>query len=325
MTTKLYDATGPRELMPDKMLSETIVMYPVLGTIGPVLVPPVEVPRQFGVFPSLGGRPRLESLVRAPGAVARRLGFGVGSVGYFCQGYAAAVEIPGEDLGNADISYRLAESSARFLTNALTVAFESNVASLLNENTSVSSVFIVGSAWNAAANAGKALQAVEGVLQFVEDTGGYRPNVIGFGKSAWRSFAANSSVNAACGGWVTPARVAEVFRVSTVAIAQNLRDASDEGLALTPNALFDDLVYVLRQPESPTANFEARHSATCYWLPSGERASVPGAFAAYRHPFDSKIHAQPIEVACWMQSIILDPQLGAAIKGCNSAQSGGLV
>ena len=322
--TKLYDATG-RELVPDKMLSEQLVMYPVLGAIGTVLVPPVEVPRQFGVFPSLGGVTRLEQLQRAPGTRSKVLGYSIGSMGYFCQPYGASVELPGEDLANSDVSYRLAEAAARYIVSALTVAYESHVATILNATASVSSVFTVGSAWNASTNAGKALQAIEGVLQVVEDTGGYRPNVVGFGKSAWRSFAANSSVNAACGGWVTPGRVAEVFRVSTVAISENIRDASGEGSTLSPNALFDDVVYVMRQPVNPNANFEARHSATCYWLPSGERGSVPGRFAAYRHPFEAKIHAQPIEVACWMHSIITDPKLGAAIKGTNSAQAGGLV
>jgi hypothetical protein len=319
---KKYDATG-RELGTDQIISDVIGGYQVIGAIGPELMPPVEMPRQFGVFFTLGGRPRLETLARAPGAQPKQLGFVTTSTDYFNQGYNAMQLLPVEDFGTG-VGNRLVVGAAKFLVNAMTVALEDRTATVIGTSTAVSTVYVVGSAWDAVANPGKAYQAVETALQYCEDQGGYRPNIVAFGKSAWRSFSTNSSVLAACGNWVTPGRVAEAYLLSKVLVAQNLRDASDEGLTLSPRAVFDDVVYAVRQPESPNASYEARHSAVAYWIPPGERTSAPGAFVAIQHPLDKKHHAVPVEVSAYRHPIIIDPKLGVAIKGVNSAQAGGL-
>ena len=321
---RTYDATlnelipvGPTHLRP--------AGYEPDGLIGLTLSRPEEMPAQIMQYPIFDAPTRLENYVRPAMTRAKQIRFNQGSVQVICINYAAGAEAPIEYYLNADLRDTYIEGVERGCEYAIRIAVEKAIKDTLNATTAVTSVFAIGSAWNASANAGRALQTVESVLQYVEDTGGYRPNVIGFGKSAWRAFAANSSVLAACGNWVTPQRVAEVYRVGTVAVAQNLRDSSGEGLPLSPDAIFDDVVYCVRQPKSSSVSFEPRHSATCYWIPSNERASVPGIFNAFRHPYDGKSHSQPVEVSCWIHPVILDNKLGAAIKGVNSAQAGGLV
>jgi hypothetical protein len=158
----------------------------------------------------------------------------------------------------------------------MTVALEDRTATVIGTSTAVSTVYVVGSAWDAVANPGKAYQAVETALQYCEDQGGYRPNIVAFGKSAWRSFSTNSSVLAACGNWVTPGRVAEAYLLSKVLVAQG-GDAGDEGLTLSPQAVFDDMIYAVRQPESPT-HPTGEASAVAYGFRPGTDLA-PGALS----------------------------------------------
>jgi hypothetical protein len=180
----------------------------------------------------------------------------------------------------------------------------------VGSSSNVSSTWTVKSAFT---GAGDAMTAVSGLLDGVQGIGGFRPDLVSFGKSAWGSFAANSTVIAPCGGWVTPPRVAEVFRVNTVCVHDGMFNSVS---GLPP-------VFTTFQTTDSISAFctkGQRWGVRPYWLPPTIKAGP-----LYTEQYaDEKARSVYVEVGCWTKEVVADANLAGTLSGVNSSQTGGL-
>jgi hypothetical protein len=318
---KKFDATGRDLASPDPDLSRIVNEYPLFGLIAPSLCPPVRAGMQSGYFPVLGNPPRVEAMFRSPGIEPREISVDVSTVSFYTQGFGLWASAPLEDFQAADVARRYEESLSRTLTNYMRAAWEVRVSSLFAQATTVSTTFSCKSAWS---GTGRAFQTVENAINFIEDGSGFRPTVVGFGKTAWRGFSSNSSTLSALNGEVTLARAAERLRVSEVVVSEAVLDSAGEGFPYSPTPIWDDVIVITGQPANPGEVFGRRHSATAYWLPPGGGGSVPGQYVVDRLGIDSKRKSKGIMVSEWSGLVVLDPSLAICIRGVNSSQAGGV-
>jgi hypothetical protein len=112
----------------------------------------------------------------------------------------------------------------------------------------------------------------------------------------------------------TPARAAEVFRVSTVAVHDGIYNSSAPGL--TP------VFTTFQTPDSISAfcTKGPRWGVRPYWLPPG---ISKGPLITEQYEVKNT-RATFIEVGCWTKEIIVDNDLAGTLSGVNSSQTGGL-
>jgi hypothetical protein len=272
------------------------------------------VPTAFGggVVPLVGkGDNRADALVVAPAAEATLYQFDLEKSAFVVTRRAkkSAIELEIEKDSGAAWAWR--ERVTEGLTEMVRASLERSVFDAVGSSTNVASQWTVKSAFT---GGGLPVTAVLGLLDGVQAIGGFRPDFVSFGKDAWTSFAANSSAIARLGGWVTPARAAEVFRVSTVAVHDGQYNAAAPGL--TPSFT------TFQTPDSISAfcTKGPRWGVRPYWLPPG---ISKGPLITEQYEV-KKVRSTFIEVGCWTKEVVVDNDLAGTLSGVNSSQSGGI-
>jgi len=299
-------------------LGETLARYPVEGVVGDTLFPPIRVSRgpvgSIPIFAQADGR--LEPTERAPGVEANLVGINVTSAQVQMRSRALATWIPIEYERGDDEAWDLRNSSALHLRGLLLLDKERKAAAAVNSPANVSSIFLPASAWN---SGGNAIGNIEYLFSHVGSSGGLRPDRVAFGSAAWTSFASNSFAVSRCGGLVTPSRVAEVFRVSTVAISEARYNIGVGARSYAP--IFPADVVVAFRAGNPDV-YEARWGCSPTWRPGGFETG--GRFLVELHPLSRRNQSTRVEVGTWETEAVVDSQLCAVLKGVNSAQGGGV-
>lgn len=298
---------------------ELLSRYPIESAVADTIFPVIRIEEGPGTFvPIVGqGGGHLVPVERAPGVEANAIGMDVGSAAAYCRSRALATWVPVEYERADSGAWRLRESAILTLRRALTIDKESRVAAVLNSPSNVSSTFLPSSAWSGGGNAAR---NIEHLINYVGSAGGLRPDCLAFGAGAWASFAASSAALARCGGWITPARVAEAFRVSTVAVSE-LRANVGAGSVRAYDPVFPADVVVACRVGVP-GTFDARWGCTPQWIP-GAKEPV-GRYLVEVHPMSRRNKSTRIELTTWETEAVVDPQLAAVLKGVNSAQAGGV-
>ena len=318
---KIYDSTG-RDLQPDDQIQRAISGYSPPGLVGHLFAPPARVSRMFCYFPIVEKRQlRNDDLKRAYGTVSRLTGFTVASAFVQCQPRGLATNIPDEDWSGADDGWGIAKTAAFNLVTKFGVADEQEKVNLVNSTTNINTCYVVRSAWNGTTTSNP-IQNIRTAMDYMQDTTGFRPNVLVFGPMAYRTMLVHSGVNAEVGNFKSAERFRQLFDVSTFAVAGGFYDGA-EGFTGNPSFYFADQVIMCVQPQNPDDAYGTRWAVTAYWSPVPE-ASAPGRWMPYLHPHDPITKSRMLEVCDWSDTVVIDPRLAVVISGVNSSQSGGL-
>jgi len=253
---------------------------------------------------------RAESLQVGQATEAHTFRFNVESVGFVAERHAIKGVIDIEMDKDSGASWLLRDQMTEGLSSLLSASLEKRCLDAAFNSSNVSSAWTTGSAWT---GGGNAMTTVLGLLDGVQDASGFRPDFVSFGETAWNSFAANSAALARCGGWITPSRVAEVFRVSSLVVHDGqYNEGPDDSPVFAPFQPADSVLAVHTQNPA--------WAVRPYYILPGVRG---GPFFTEVYPYE-KIRSTYIEVGCWMAQVVADPSLAGTLSGVNSSQSGGL-
>jgi len=320
-------ATG-RDVHIDVPLSNVAIGYTPRGFIADQIAPVVPVNKQSDGYYiwSQADAFRVDDDLRAPGTEANVITRGVTSDTFFARNYALKDRIPYEDIENADAGFIFAKRSsrARFIKNKLMLSMEKRVALKCTSGSNVGSYSAVASAWTDY-TAGKSapIADINTGIQNVEDSTGYRPNSIIFGRYAWRHFREHADVIARIYGEVDKGKSARIvtieqvkalFEVDRVLIGGAYYSTADEGQAVALSQLWNDNVLIYFAPMQPAG-------------PDQEEPSFMYSFRWNKiMNMEAQVHqlprakAEEVELGYYQDEKITADTLGFLITGVGSAQ-----
>lgn len=168
----------------DAALTNISVSYRPSGFIADILAPVVKVDKQsnkYFVWDKVDGFRNNDDL-RAPGAVAKTIDFGLSADQYFAEEHSLRTRILWTDIANADVGLNLEITKARKLKESVLLAREYRVAKLLTNPASYDtgmSVALSGtSKWSDPAYAGDPVAEIDAWKAKVRKATGVTPNTI---------------------------------------------------------------------------------------------------------------------------------------------------
>jgi len=319
ITVRRYAGATGRDLHIDVPLTNLTIGYEPQGLIAPLIFPIVSVDKETNVYYTW---PKAETLrlynsYRARGRAANRINFDVSSDGYAVKNYALAMDIPYEDMANADAALNLGESGARRVTNGLNLAWEDRLAVTMTTTTNMTSSTALTNAWNDVSNSNPIEDLFVGRDAIRKQTG-FTPNVWVFSDIAWSRASRHPDViefirgkgDSTGGGQVTEQQMAAALGGGQVLVGKGLKNTAGEG---TP-ATFTDIwstaciaLYVAPQPGLMEPSF----GYTFRWTPPG----LPGPLAVERYP-NVREKTESIEVHMFQDEKVTGADLGYLIVGC---------
>lgn len=258
--------TGVRALHINIPLSNVAIAYKPMNMIAETLAPIVTVPKQADAYYIWNSADafRTEDDKRAPGTKANEITWSVDTATFYCENYALAHKIPYEDIENADAPQLLTERSGRLMRikDKLYLNWEYRVAQQVNSGSNVGSYSGVGSNWSAQTT-GKSdpIGDLNDAINNVEDSTGYKPNRVIFGKTAWRlyrnhadvrDFVFGSAGTGKNGRLVTLEHVKSIHEVDIVTVGGAYYNSADEGQSQSLTKIWDTNVLVYYAPTAPT-------------------------------------------------------------------------
>lgn len=316
-----FGATG-RDVHIDVPLSNVAINYTPTGLIADMVFPIVNVAKQsdmIAVF-SRGEALREENDRRAPGTAANRVTRSVSSDTYFANNYALSDAVVIEDRANADPIYvqQLYNNRAQWLKGKLDLQWERRLTNIVTSGTNVGSSSAVSSGWTDLSNA-DALGDVNNAIDNVFDSTGLKPNRIVFGEAAWRNFRRNTNVRDLIngvnngGGFATQDQVANLLEVNEVLVGAGFANTAAEGQAEVLATLWGDNVLVYFAPEAASIEMPS--------LGYSFRWAAPGIpnMQAERHPFDSILKSELVELGYYQDEKITGAEYGYLITAVNSS------
>jgi hypothetical protein len=316
------NATG-KDLHIDKALSEMALGYKPSGFIADMLFPTVRVSKQSDYYYefSRADRLRRESTERAPLTQANRVSQDIGSGTYFARNFALAGGISVEDKANADpILYEeLINGETEYLMDKLLLDKEYRVASMVNSTTNVGSSFAVSSAWN---GAGDVLGNINQAIDVLVDLNGIsdQENIrVVMGTAAWKSARRDSTVRDIIfganngGGYPSREQFRDLLEVGYFGVGGAFENTGQEGLAESLSRIWIDNVLVYYAPDAPTRK-KPSYGYSFRWV-------VPGVpdFAVERHPYDSKIKGEEMEIGYYEDNKLTGSTYAVLITAVNSS------
>ena len=306
----------------DKLLSEMAMGYRPEGFIADMIFPTVGVDKQsdaYAIF-SRGDRLRQQDTKRAPGTRAKRVEEAVSSDTFYCQNYALAAAVTIEDKENADPVYvdEIIEGKARLVLDHLLLDWEVRVAEQVTSGTNVGSYSVVASAWTG--SGADPLANINAQIDNVHYSNGVKPNNIVFGPEAWDSFRRHSTVRNLIfgtnngGGYPNTDQVAALLNIPKVHVGGAFQNTAGEGLGESLDAIWGDNMLVYYAPESPTRD-RPSFGYSYRW----NRPGLPN-MQVERHPYDSRIKAEEIEVGYYQDEKITGDSYACLLVGVNSSQ-----
>lgn len=322
-------STG-KDLHVDALLSEIAINYRPSGMIADMIAPIVNVGKETDIYPvfSRAEAFALEDDLRSRGQPAKRITRSVSSASYLAKNYALSHPVYIEDRANMDapLQFELETGASRYLVDKLMLNWDRRVLSAVGSATNVSTGFLCGSSWTAAANPGDPISMIWRMMEQGQNLTAQKPNSLLFGWRAWNFFRRN--VNARNyvlgtnngGGAVTRANAQEAFEVERLLVAgafyNTANEAQPEVLANNP---IHDAVLAYYAPLAPS-----RETPSFMYSFRWTNPLLGTPFAVIRHPFDSKTRIEELEAAYYQDERITGASYGALLLGVGSHQANGL-
>ena len=312
-------ATG-RDLHIDVPLSNISINYEPQGLIAPMIYPIVNVEKETGVYYvwAKAENMRVHNAVRARGMEANRITLDVSSDTYAIRNYALAMDIPYEDLANADASLQLRSSAVRRVVSGLNLAWEDREAVTLTTTTNMTSSTVLSNAWSDADNSTPVDDIYAG-YNAIRRASGYTPNVAIFSHPSWINFMKHPDVidfirgkgDNVGGGGVTEGQVASVFGFDRILIGRGQKTVTAEGAATATFADIWSTSCILLYVNPTPGLLEPSHGYTFRWTPEG----FPGPLAVETYD-NRRPKTEPVETHMFQDEKTVGPDLGYLIVGC---------
>jgi hypothetical protein len=317
-----FGATTNPHVHVDQVLSNIVQGYRPNARIWDQVAPQVSVGKQsdFYLVHDRGDALRRESALRAPGRPARIVTRAMGSGTFFALNYALKMAVPIEDEVNADPMYRteLLEGNAFHLVDLLDLDIDARVATLVTTVANVGSGAGVSSAWST--NNGNPIGDMNAAIDIVEDSTGKRPNQATMGSKAWRSLRRHTDVRNLIfgtnngGGYPSTTQVANLFELDRINVGGTYENTGNELQGETISAVWADHVVLHRTAPDGPGQRDVSAFRSFRW-------NAPGLanMQVERHPFDSKIKAQEIEVGYYQDERVTGRTYAYVIRAVNSS------
>ncbi len=311
-------ATG-RDLHIDTPLTSLTIGYRPVGLIADQILPPVPVGKQhdgYYIWPRHEWL-RIRNAERAPGTRANRINSTVSSDNYFAKNYALGVDIPFEDLGNADDPLDYRNSNANLVRDNLALNWEDRLAVTLVDTTNVGSATNLSNNYADIANSSP-IQDIDVGLESIRSTTGMEANLMIVSMASWRRLRRHQDIidyvrgkgDNVGGGGVSEQQLAGAFGFNRVLIGRGVKNTADEGVSAA-NATYSDIwstsIILLHVAASP-GRMVPSYGYTFQWTPPG----MPGPFAVERYDLrPEKVEA--VEVHHWQDEKVTATELGYLI------------
>lgn len=310
---KKFGSVTGRDLYLDVPLSNALLGYRPMDFVGDMLFPVVPVSKQSGsiIEFSQADAFRIEDMKRSPGTEAKRVTWGVSSQTYYCNNYALKASVTIEDRANAEPIYasRLIEGRAQRVLDKLYLGNELRIMSMVGSTSNVGSSTGVTSIWTGAG--ADPIADLNTAIDNITFATGYRPNTMLAGYKAWNALRRHSTVRNLIfgtnngGGFASVEGVKNLLEIETMLVARNFRNTAEENITAAYATTFRSdavlLCYVNRQPsqENPSYGYSYRWNAP----------GIP-SLQVERHPFDTKIKADEVEVGFYQDEVVTGSRFG---------------
>jgi len=319
ISVRRYGMATGRDLHIDVPLTNLTIAYDPPELIAPSIYPIVSVDKETGIYyvwPKAESM-RLYDAYRARAREANRITFDVSSDGYAVKNYALAIDLPLEDIDNADAVLNIRESASQRVVNGLNLAWEDRLAATLINTTNMTSSSALTNNWSDISNSNPIDDIFVG-RDAIRKLTGYTPNVGLFSDIAWTRFTRHPDVidfirgrgDSTGGGPVAQSAIAAAFGWSKVLIGRGLKNTAAEGIP----AVFTDIwstafiqLYVATAP----GLMQPSHGYTFRWTPSG----LPGPLAVERYT-NVRPKTESVEVHMFQDEKVTGADLGFLIVGC---------
>lgn len=310
----------------DQVLSNIVQGYRPNARVWDRVAPMVPVGKQsdFYLVHDRGDAIRRQSAIRAPGTPARIVTRAIGSDTFFALNYALKMAVTIEDQVNADPMYRreLLEGNAMHLVDLLDLDIESRVAALVTTVANVGSGAGISSAWSDATNSDP-IGDLNSAIDVIQDSTGKLPNRIAMGNQAWRSLRRHDDIRNLIfgtnngGGFPNAQQVANLFDPGEgmeIVVGGTYENTANEAQADAISPIWADHVVVYRAAGDSPSQRDVNAFRSFRW-------SAPGLanMQVERHPFDSKIKAQEIEVGLYQDEKVTGSTYAYVIRAVNSS------
>jgi hypothetical protein len=319
ITVRRYAGATGRDLHIDVPLTNLTIGYEPQGLIAPLIYPIVPVEKETNVYYvwAKAETLRLFNSYRARGREANRINFDVSSDGYAVKNYALAIDLPYEDVANADAALNISESGARRVVNGLNLAWEDRLAVTLTSTTNMTSASALTNAWNDVSNSNPIEDLFIG-RDAIRKATGYTPNVWIFSDIAWSRASRHPDViefirgkgDSTGGGQVDQAQLAAALGGGQVLVGKGLKNTAGEGLPATYTDIWSTACVMIYVAPTPGL-MEPSHGYTFRWTPPG----MPGPLAVERYP-NIRQKTESIEVHMFQDEKVTGTDLGFLIVGC---------
>lgn len=311
-------ATG-RDLHIDVPLTGLTIGYLPQGLIAPLIYPVVSVDKETGVYYTW---PKAETLrlydaFRGRGRESNRISFDVSSDGYAVKNFSLAMDIPLEDIANADAALNIQASAAERVSDGLNLAWEDRLAALLINTTNMTSSSALSADWSDVANSNP-INDLYTARDSIRKLTGYTPNTWIFGDIAWSHAARHPDViefirgkgDDTGGGPVTEGQLAAALGGGRILIGRGLKNTAGEGLPGVFTDIWSTACIALYVAPNPGI-MQPSHGYTFRWTPPG----LPGALAVERYQ-NMRPKTESVEVHMFQDEKCTGADLGYLIVGC---------
>ena len=306
-----------RDLHIDTPLTNLTIGYRPVGLIADLIYPVVPVTKQndfYYVWPRREWL-RIRNAERSKGAPANRIQFAVSSDNYFAKNFALAMDIPLEDLANADDVLQLRSSGANQVIDNLALNWERRIATTLTDTTNMGSSTSLANRWSDHVN-GDPVGDIYTGFESIRSTTGMDPNKMIISAQAWNNMRTHPDIidfvrgkgDTRGGGPVPAGDIASAFGLQQVMIARGVQNTGQEGAASgTFSDIWSTSVVLLHVAPSPGIMVPS-HGYTLQWRPAG----LPGPFAVDRYE-DRRNRVETVEVHHWQDEKVTASELGYLI------------
>lgn len=246
-----------RDVHIDTLMTGISIAYHNNGYIAQEIFPIVPVEHQSDFYYTFDKESwyRNRSGPRAPGTIAPRADYGIGTASYLCINDAMAKEIPDEVRNNADAPFRPDITATNFVTDALELALEIRVANLITACANWASASNPSVLWSTGTS--DIWTDIDNAVDAVVSVTGREPNVAVMGWPVWKAMRSHPDFldrvkYTRSSGMVEVGDLRSWFGVEKVLIGRAIKNIAEEGQAASLSYVWGKTFWVGYVPDAPS-------------------------------------------------------------------------
>lgn len=316
---KVYAGATGRDLHIDAPLTNLSTAYRPVGLIADQIYPVVPVGKQNDNYYTWTKADwlRVPNAARSRGAPSNRIQFSVSSDTYFAKEFSLAMELPIEDVVNADVGLDVLGAGAAFLKDALSLAWEDRLAVTLTTTTNMGSSTSLTNRWSDPI-AGTPIDDIYTGFESIRLTTGQVPTVMIFSGIAWNNFRKHPDVVSFVrgagdnrgGGPVTQEQVAAAFGTRAVLIGAGVKNSASENAPASFIDIWSTSCILLHVAAAP-GRMVPSHGYTFQWRVPG----APAPMVVDRYSIRDR-RVEVLETCHYQDEKVTGTDLGYMIVNC---------